>query len=386
MQMDKLHCRKTEFSLPEGVHYLNCAYMSPLSKRVEAAGMAGILRKSNPTALVANDFFTETDEVRALFAKLVNAPTDSISIIPSASYGVATVAKNLQLKPSQNIVLLAEQFPSNVYSWRQFAEQGVTLKTISAPSSEKRAETWNEALLNAIDDATAVVALEHIHWTDGTLFDLEAISKQAREVGAALIIDATQSVGALPFDVKKIQPDALIVAGYKTMMGPYSIGCAYYGERFATGLPLEEGWITRQDSENFAGLVDYTNHYSQGMSRYDMGERSNFILMPMLKAALEDILERDPVCIQSYCHDLSRDFVEVIVSLGYSVEAEAFRAKHLFGVRLPKHVDLDSLQASLKANRIFASVRGTALRVSTNVYNDAADIAALQKVLTEALS
>ena len=79
----------------------------------------------------------------------------------------------------------------------------------------------------------------HIHWADGTLFDLIAIRKKADKVGAKLIIDGTQSVGALPFSVKEIQPDALIVGGYKWLLGPYSIGMAYYADTFNNGEPLE---------------------------------------------------------------------------------------------------------------------------------------------------
>lgn len=381
-----LECQKDQFSLPQNVHYLNCAYMAPLSKRVEAAGIAGVLRKSNPTALNPSDFFTEADEVRALFGKLVNAPAERIAFIPAASYGIATAAKNLKLRAGQSIILLDEQFPSNVYSWRKFKEQGVELKTIKPAAGNQRGKDWNERILAAIDKSTAVVALGHVHWTDGTLFDLEAIAKRAREVGAALIIDATQSVGALPFDVARLQPDALIVAGYKTLMGPYSIGCAYYSERFDKGEPLEENWITRKDSDNFSGLVDYKDDYSPGMTRYDVGERSNFTLMPMLKAALEDVLDRQPERIQTYCEGLTKDFIAALEPLGYGVEAEAYRARHLFGLRLPRHVDLEQLKAWLLEKNIYASVRGTALRVSTNVYNDEGDIAALQNVLEELAS
>ncbi len=381
-QSKLLSCQKDLFSLPSDIHYLNCAYMSPLSKRVEAAGIAGVLRKSNPIDLQPIDFFTEADEVRRLFGTLVNAQAERIAFIPAASYGIATAAKNIHLTRGQNIVMLAEQFPSNVYSWRRFREQGVELKTVLAPTGNQRGEAWNARILEAIDSSTGIVALGHVHWTDGTLFDLEAISKRAREVGAALIIDATQSVGALPFDVATLQPDALIVAGYKTMMGPYSIGCAYYGSRFDKGHPLEENWITRKDSENFSALVDYKDDYSGGMTRYDVGERSNFTLMPMFKAAIEDVLERQPERIQLYCESLTQGLIEALIPLGYQVEAKNYRSRHLFGIRLPKHLDLETLKQRLAQRKIYASVRGTALRVSTNVYNDEADIAALQEVLS----
>ena len=115
-----------------------------------------------------------------------------------------------------------------------------------------------------------------MHWTDGTRFDLAAIGARAREVGAALVVDGTQSVGALPFDVQQLRPDALVCATYKWLMGPYSLGFAYLGPRFDDGEPLEETWIGRRGSENFKELVDYQDDYQPGALRYDVGERSNF--------------------------------------------------------------------------------------------------------------
>ena len=103
--------------------------------------------------------------------------------------------------------------------------------------------------------------MSHIHWADGTLFDLKAIRQRTRDVGALLIIDGTQSIGALPFDIQEIQPDALICAGYKWLMGPYSLGLAYLGEFFDEGIPIEENWKNRHNSHHFARLVNYEDKY-----------------------------------------------------------------------------------------------------------------------------
>jgi selenocysteine lyase/cysteine desulfurase len=107
----------------------------------------------------------------------------------------------------------------------------------------QRGSVWNEKILSAIDNNTRAVALGNVHWADGTLFQLEEIRKRTRDVGALLIVDGTQSVGVMPFDVKKIQPDALVCAGYKWLLGPYSIGLAYYSEYFDEGTPIEESWL-----------------------------------------------------------------------------------------------------------------------------------------------
>lgn len=368
--------------MPEQTHYLNCAYMSPVSRAVEAAGITGIHSKRMPGAVKPNDFFETAGQTKRLFASLINAPADAISIIASASYGIATAVKNVAVVKGQNIVIVGEQFPSNVYSWmRKADETGATIRTIVAPEKVKgRGEKWNERILEAIDKDTAVVAMAHVHWADGTLFDLESIGKRTRDVNAAFIIDGTQSVGALPFDVSVIQPDALICAGYKWLMGPYSIGLAYYGPRFSGGVPLEENWITREGSEQFGGLVKYRNTYQQGADRYDVGEKSNFILLPMLLQALRHLDDWGIPEIQEYCADLTKSFCKEIKTLGFEVEDPSWRAQHLFGVRVRDDISMERLMNAITEANISVSIRGTAVRISPHVYNDESDLQALKDV------
>lgn len=375
-----LTCQRDRFSLPDDEHYLNCAYMSPMSRAVEAAGIAGVATKRVPSRLTPADFFSGATRARELFATLVNAPDPQrIAIIPSASYGLSLAARNLPVEPRQRIVVTGEQFPSNVYPWRSLAaSRGALVHAVTAPAqADDRGRHWNERLVEAITRDTAIVALGHVHWTDGTRFDLAAIGARAREVGAALVIDGTQSVGALPFDVQQFQPDALVCAAYKWLMGPYAIGFAYFGPRFDQGTPLEETWLGREGSENFGGLVHYRDEYQPGAVRYDMGERANFTLLPMAIAALEQLLEWQPARIQAYCDALMRDAVPALAELGYTVESPEWRGAHLLGVRLPTGLDADALGRTLTARRVFVSRRGSAVRVSPHVYNTADDVRAL---------
>jgi len=378
-----LVCQREVFGLPDDLHYLNCAYLSPLPRVSEEAGIRGMGRERVPTNIEASDFFTGCDEIRWRFARLVDAEDPSrIAVIPSASYGVATAARNLAVERGQNIVLLHEQFPGNVYAWqRRVADSGAEIRTVVPPDEVTRGAAWNERIIESIDESTAVVTLPHVHWTDGTVFDLVAIGRRAREVGAALVIDGTQSVGALPFDVREIQPDALIVAAYKWLLGPYSTAVAYLGPRFDGGIPLEETWLGRDGSEDFKGLVDYQSEYQPGVVRFDMGQRANFILLPMLQASLDLILEWTPEAIQDYCKRLMSPLVEASVSLGFSVERDEWRADHLFGLRMPEGLDLDTLEAELESRKIYVSLRGSALRVSPHVFNDEGDVGALIEAL-----
>jgi selenocysteine lyase/cysteine desulfurase len=350
--------------------------MSPLMKRVELAGIEGMRRKRDPLSISAQDFFTLTEVLRKEYAKLIHvADPKRIVVIPSASYGLSTAAKNIPLGAGDKVVVVHEQFPSNFYPWHRLVQESkAKLVTVTPPDTlTRRGSEWNVRILEAISSGTKVVALGNVHWADGTKFNLEHIGKRAREVGARLIVDGTQSVGALPFDVEAIKPDALVCAGYKWLMGPYSIGLGYFGETFDKGIPLEENWINRLGSEDFAGLVKYQERYQSGSLRYEVGEHSNFILVPMLLESLRQVNSWGPENIQAYCQSITRKGIQRLKSAGYWIEENDFRGNHLFGLRFPKGTDVTKVKDRVKRKKISVSFRGDSMRVSPHVYNDASD-------------
>lgn len=381
-----LPCQRYRFQLPPHLHYLNCAYMAPLAREVEEAGVRGMVRRRDPSKITADDFFVETDALRERFARLIgSSDPQRVAIIPAVSYGIATAARNVAVESGQNIVILGEQFPSNVYVWmRKARENGAELRVVerSASGRPSPGASWNRRLLRAIDRNTAAVATPVVHWADGTRFNVAAIGRRARAVGAAFVIDGTQSIGAMPFDVEKVAPDALVVAGYKTLFGPYQSGLAWFGERFDGGVPLEESWAAREGSDRFvAGRIEYVESYRPGALRYDVGERSNQIQVPMLNAALDMVLEWRPERVQEYCENLLEPFEEVFREAGFELEDRAWRGAHLFGLRSVRGLDADRAAATLRRAGIFVSVRGEAIRVAPQVYNDRADLDALAATL-----
>ncbi len=379
-----LSLQRSKFSLPAGSTYLNCAYMSPLLRRVEKEGVQGIKNKRNPAKVTQQDFFTTGEIIRKEYAKLIGCKEPNrIAIIPSASYGLANVVHNIKLKSTDEIIVLSGQFPSNYYPWQRLCnDSGATLTVIAPPDTlDNRGRQWNERLVESINKNTRIVAMGHVHWADGTLFDLKSIRKRSNEVGAFLIIDGTQSVGALPFSIQSIQPDALVCSGYKWLMGPYSIGLAYYGPAFDGGKPIEENWINRLHSADFAGLVNYENKYHPGALRYEVGEHSNFILAPMLLEALRQINNWKPTEIQDYCNRISEKAISLLRENNFWVEDEKYRAKHLFGIRIPDNNSIAAIKSRLTKKNIYVSYRGDAIRVSPHVYNQEKDLVALAQVL-----
>ena len=186
-------CQRHLFDLPDDIAYLNCAYMAPLMHSVVEAGLRGVRRKARPWEIAAPDFFSDAALARELFARIVNARAEDIAIAPAASYGMTIAARNLPLRTGQTIVLLADQFPSNLYPWRAAAARaGAEIVTVDAPDGDLSA-----AVLAAIDERTAIAALPHCRWTDGALLDLESIGEHVRAAGGALALDLTQSAGAL---------------------------------------------------------------------------------------------------------------------------------------------------------------------------------------------
>jgi selenocysteine lyase/cysteine desulfurase len=377
-----LNNQKYLFNLSNDTTYLNGAYMSPQLRTVTDIGIENLNKKSQPHTITGNDFFSEKIVLRERFAQLIgSSDPETIAIIPSVSYGIATAMHNILFKKEDEIVVLEEQFPSNYYSWKQLeAEQGVVIKTICAPALEKgRGQAWNTRILESITSKTKCVAIPIVHWADGTKFDMESIRKRTNEVGAYLIIDGTQSIGAMPFSVADIKPDALICAGYKWLLGPYSLGLAYFGERFHTGTPIENNWMNHQDSENFANLVNYNLEFKPKAVRYDVGESSNFILTPMLSEALKQLLTWTPKAIQQYCQSLCEEPIKRLQEAGYFIEEPNDRAHHLFGIYLPEDKNMETLKRLISSKNIFVSYRGQAIRVAPNVYNDADD---LEKLLS----
>jgi selenocysteine lyase/cysteine desulfurase len=244
-----------------------------------------------------------------------------------------------------------------------------------------KGEDWNRRILEAISSDTAFVVMASVHWMNGTRFDLDKIGARCREVGAKLIVDGSQSVGALPINVETSHIDALICAAYKWLMGPYSTALSYIHKDFNEGRPLEESWMTRPNSDRFDRLTQYEEAYKSGAVRFDVGQSSNFISMPMLDEALRQLLDWGIGNIQDYARQLGAPLISYFQERGVVLDDDLYRAHHLMGMPLPDHMDGEALVHELQSRRVFVSLRGNNIRISINVFNDQADVQELISAL-----
>jgi selenocysteine lyase/cysteine desulfurase len=371
--MEIIPSQRHRFAMPRDVHYLNCAYMSPIANEVRDAIVTGARFKEQPWTYKPADFFAYPEALRGRAATIMGANPDCVAIVPSASYGLATAARNLPLARGQSIIVLADQFPSNLYIWRERArETGAEIITVQREAGK----AWTDAVIAAIGPDTAIVAVPNCHWADGGVVDLVAVGKACRAVGAALVLDLTQSLGAMPFDVTAVQPDFAITACYKWLMGPYSLGVLDVAPRYHDGTPIEHSWINRAGAEDFSRLVDYRDDFQPGARRFDMGEKSNTPMLMGATAGIDMLLEWGVEAIAETLAAKTQAIAAAALEIGCSADPIGVRASHFLSLRFSGEVPA-GLTEKLAAQNVFVSLRGTSLRVTPHVYNDDADAAAL---------
>ena len=367
------------FGVPEDIAYFNCAYTSPLPDPVLEAGRAAMELTRFPWRMASDKFFESLEDARSCFAAVLGCEADGVAATPAVSYAMALAAKNIPLAPDRHVLVLDEQFPSNVYSWLKMAPGRV--RAVARPAEG----TWSDAVLEHIGEDVGLVALPHCHWVDGTVFDLAAVRKACDRVGAHLVVDATQSLGAMPFDFAAVRPDMLAVSGHKWLLGPYGVGFCYVSEALRGGEPLEENWLNREGSEDFSRLTEYRDAYRPGARRFDVGEASSFVLMPMAAAALKLVAQWGVEQIAATLSQVTRRLALTGQAFGLAPTPAAERAPHMIGLKLPHGPATGVAQAMAREN-VFLSARGGTLRVAPHLHVEAADVDRFANALARGLS
>jgi selenocysteine lyase/cysteine desulfurase len=293
-------------------------------------------------------------------------------------------ARNARASEGDRILLIADDYPSNVHTWRAFTRRtGASIRTVEP----REGQTWTDAILEALDEQVRVVSVPNVRWTDGALIDLARVGERARAVGALFVIDATQSLGAMPLALSALRPDYLVATGYKWLLGPLSVAYMFVGDRYRSGRPIEENWINRAGSEDAARLTDYSDEYRPGARRFDVGQRTNLTLTPMAIAALRQILEWG-------VDDISASLARTTSRIEYEARARGLtalsadeRGPHMLGISVPANQRARIGEQLAEAN-VFVGMRGSGMRVSPHLHATESDIdrffEALDRVMAKA--
>ncbi len=374
--------QRADFAVPPGIAYFNTATLSPQLHRVRAAGEAALERRGRPWTLTADDWFVDVERLRALFAGLIGGDADGVALVPATSYAFAVMARNLELHAGDRVLVLAEEYPSGIYTWREAARAtGAEILTVG----REPGQSWTDAVVEALDERVRIVSVPHVHWTDGALVDLDLVSERTHALGARLVIDGSQSIGAMPFDVRAVRPDFVTTVGYKWLLGPLGLSYLYVAEEHRDGAPLEQNWISRAGSEDFARLVDYRDEYQPGARRFDMGQRSAFEQVSMALAALQQLTEWQVGRIAATLSTITDDIAARASDLGLAPYGRDQRGPHLLGVRLPDALRSDVV-AQLAAADCYTALRGETLRIAPHVHVTADDVTQLVEALSTVLA
>jgi len=379
--MPMLTDQRSLFDIPPGVAWFNCASRTPLLKASAAAGKAGIATRAQPWTMDSAALHDQAEHIRALVAGLIGARADDIALQPSASYGLATAAANLAIARGQTIVVLEDQFPSNVFVWMQKAEQaGARVVTVPRPDNAD----WTAAVLDRLDGDTAIAALPPCHWIDGTRIDLEAVGARCRDLGAALVVDATQWVGAAPFDIARVRLDFLVIAAYKWLFCPQGMSFLYAAPAHQQGAALEHhDYNHPATGASIEGALIYDPDMSPGARRYDVGQTYNPVLLPMAEAALVQVTAWTPEAVQDTLAPITDTVISAARDMGYSTAPAGRGVAHItsLGKGSPPP---DGMIAALAARGVHASLRGGRLRLAPHVHVSEDDVQRLIAALRDA--
>src|ERR1043165_8467625 len=311
-----LPSQRAHFDIPADVSYLNAAGWSPLPRATQQAAQAAVLRKGQPWKLDAGFPNTQHERARAAAAALIGADARDVALVSSVGYGVAIAGKVLSIPRGSRVLVLENDHTSPVPEGiGPGGGQGFTVETIAQPADGD----WTSAVLAAIArpgaPQLALASISSIHWSDGGLLDMDKIAKELRRQGAALLLDATHSVGVIATDVTTLDPDFLIFPTYKWVLGPYGRAFVYVAKRHQDGVPLEQTSFGRRDVKAANPVYFADTRYLPDARRYDMGERDHFISMEMAAIGMEMVAQWGAGAITQRLTALTRRIAEGLAGI-----------------------------------------------------------------------
>lgn len=342
--------------------YVDNASVSPLSTRVRLASehydtiVAEHLREARE---LSKPFF---DKGRDLAAKLVGSTPGGIAYVQNTAHGLSLVALGVDWRPGDNLVVCAQEFPSNYLCWIQLASKGVEIRQVT--SANGRIDPLHVREL--VDGRTRVVAVSHVQFNSGFRVDAPALAEISAKFGALLVVDGTQSIGALDLNVEAAGVDVLVVSAHKWLMGPRGIGFAAFSPRgLAEITPQVVGWQSVNDPFAFHRKLDFL----PDARRFEPGTANGYGILGLAER-LAQIDELGIDWIENRILGLNEILLEVALGRGLH-PVHRFEGRSRSGIVLLQKLGtaVADVHASLVENGIYTSIRNGAIRVSPHYYN-----------------
>lgn len=346
--------------LSQGI-YVDSASVSPLSRRVQQASQQFDRLISEQLRTHKAPAIAVYDRGRALAGKLVNMPASSVAYVQNTSHGLSLVALGLDWREGDNLVLCGHEFPSNYLCWTQLEQRGVEVRRVSPMNGRLEVEQFRAAM----DGRTRLVAVSHVQFYSGFRVDIAALGEACSEGGALLVVDGTQSIGAMRLDASGCGVDVVAVSAHKWLMGPRGIGFAAFSDRaLAQVTPRIVGWLSVEDPFEFRRTLDFLpdarrfeSGTPNGAGIFGLAER----LAELDELGMDWIENRILDLGQHLCAEATRQGLTVV----YPFERE-FRS----GINILANPSepVASVHARLDANDVFASIRNGAIRVAPHYF------------------
>jgi selenocysteine lyase/cysteine desulfurase len=368
------------------VLYLDCAARAPRLRAVVAAGHAALDAAVTPWREPDGAVEARIEALRAGVGQTLfggDGDGDGVALVPSAAYGLATAARNVRLDAGDAVLVLEGQFPSNLLPWQQrCGERGARLAGVQ----RRDGEDWTAAVLAALErePRVRVVALPQVRWDDGALLDLDRIAPRVHGIGSALVLDLSQSLGALPADFARWHPDFVVSVGYKWLLGPIGLAWLWAAPRWREeGIPIEAHWSARDAGEGWRFPLDRVRPYRAGARRFDAGGIDDPVRLAMAQAGLDQVGAWGVATISEALGERTRAFDAALDAHGLPDWKTPGHAPHITALR-PPAARLDAVFDALRRERIICTRRHGLLRIAPHLHVSVADIARVAAIAASA--
>ena len=371
--MRKLHLDLDEDLFPgsRASTYLNAASVALMPRPAEEAVIAWQRDLARHGTLHFDEEAEKTvfDELRRLAARLLGAQKDHVAIAPSATELLSSLAWAILPPAGTHIVSTAGVFPTTIYPWARVARHtGAELRLVSGEEGIVR----HDDLLAAIDEKTAVVCVSHVEYGTGQLFDLNLLAEAAHAHNALLVVDATQSAGAIPIDLATTGIDALVTSGYKWLCGPFGVALLALTPDLCQRLdPGVIGFRSHRDMWDLRAdrldLASGARRFEASTLGYGCALGLARSIEVLLEIGIEAILAHDLALADLLIDGLEKRGAKIVTPTAGGARTPIVSAR--FSDR-----DSQLLATELKHRGVIISPRGDLIRFSPHLYNRVGDI------------